>query len=418
MNIIKSEYEYIKDQVIQGQLQNGLTYYIIKKKKYISKLGLLTVKFGSVDNKFSINGKVHYVKDGTAHLLEHLAFEHKYYNTMEKFIKLGANVNAYTNFTNTSYHFSTASNYYYCLNVLADFVFSNYITENALKLEKDIVYNEIKMFLDNPQYKAFFNMLNRLIKRSPLSLPIVGSVSSLKSINIEELQSIFNTFYVPTNMAFVGVGDIDEKKVIEQLNNIKSKNVLEVKRYYVSDNSSVKNKIVKEKMNVSRQFFCFGLKTTFSKSIKIQEEIAFSIILDIVFGHSFSFYEILSFKGLIDNDFVTDFIPFNELGIILLQGTTNNAEQILEEILDVLDKISTFVFENDFEIIKRKKIGKLLQSFNNIDFIATFQAELFKKNINYQDYFKILNEINFSTIQRCLNKIKVDENYALSVISK
>ncbi len=415
MEIIKSN--YANGDIVQGQLQNGLTYYIIKKKKYISKLGLLTVKFGSVDNKFSINGKVHYVKDGTAHLQEHLAFEHKHYNVMEKFLKFGANVNAYTNFTNTSYHFSTISNYYYCLNVLSDFVFSNYVTEKSLNLEKNIIYNEIKMFLDNPQYKAFFNMLNNLVKRSPISLPIVGTVSSLDNITTKELQLGFDTFYVPTNMAFIGVGSIDEKKVIEQLNSIKSKNVLEVKRYYVNDNNLVKNKIVKEKMNVSRQFFCFGLKMNFDKKIKIQEEIAYSIILEMIFGISSTFYELMSFKGLVDKDFLTDFISFNELGIILLQGTTNNAEQVLEEILESLNKIETLTFKDDFEMLKRKKTGKLLQAFNNIDFIATFQAELFKKNINYEDYFKILSETNFSFIQQCLNNIKIDDNYSLSIIS-
>ncbi len=414
MEILKSN--YINENLIEGRLQNGLSYYIIKKEKYISKLGLLGVNFGSIDNKFSIDGKVNYVKDGTAHLLEHLVFEHKHYNVMDKFNKLGASVNAYTNFTNTAYYFNTIDNYYYCIDYLIDFVYTNYINEKSMILEKNIIYSEIKMFLDNPQYRAFFCMISSLIKKSSNSTQIVGTISSVESITINELNSIFETFYVPTNMTFIGIGNIDEHIVIEKLNRIKKKNISEIKRYYVKDESNIKNKIYTETMPVSKDFFCFGLKI-FKNKITIKEEIVFGIIVEIIFSHSSSFYELLSLKGLIDKDFSFYFLPINSGGIIVLQGSSNNPKQVLEEILESLEKINNIVSIEEFQLVKNKKLGQMLQNFNNIEFIASFQMDLFNKNINFHDYFELLTNIEYRDIESIISNIKVKDNFVLSIIN-
>ncbi len=415
MEIFKSR--FINDDIIYGRLLNGLQYYIIKREKYLSKLGLLCVNFGSVDNKFSVNGKVHYVKDGTAHLLEHLVFEHKHYNVLDRFSKLNADVNAYTNFNSTAYYFNTINNYYYCLNSLVDFVFSNYIKEESLKLEKNIINNEISMFRENPQYRAFFNMLTRLLKKSSLNISIVGSHQSVSSITINDLENIFNTFYTPNNMAFIGIGDIDENQVVKALGNIKKKNTSEIKKYYFNDTESISDCIIYDSMNVSKQFFCFGLKIFYKKSIDLKSEIAFSILIDLIFGESSHFYELCSLKGLVDNDFFGDFIVNKELGVLTLQGSSNNAEQLLEEILEKMNNLNVDLNEEKFNIIKRKKIGRLIQNFNSIDFVASFQVDLFNKGFKFHDYFTFLNEIDYNFFIETSKSIKIDNNYVLSIIN-
>lgn len=420
MDILKSN--YISEEIIVGKLQNGLPYCIIKKKKNISKLGLLCVNFGSRDNKFVINGKVNYVKDGTAHLLEHMAFFHKRFDVMDKFNRLGANLNAYTNFTTTAYHFNTINNYYNCLNGLCDFVFTNNIEEENLELEKKIIFNEISMYHDNSQYNAFFKMLKGLIKKSSLSIEIVGDIESVSSITNEELETVFNSFYTPSNMAFIGIGNFEEAKIIETLNvnNVAKKSFGNIRRYHTNDEEKILNKIIVSnmKMDVSKQFFSFGLKLFFDKDLDLKNEISFSLILEMIFGETSDFYELLNLKGLIDFDFSFDFITFKEMGIIVLQGSTNNYEHILDEIITYLSKNENYCNDEMFNNIKKKKIGKLLQSFNDINFIATFQADLFQKNHTFHDYIGVLSTLKYCDIESCLKKIKIEENYCMSVVKK
>ena len=47
----------------------------------------------------------------------------------------------------------------------------------------------------------------------PLSMPILGTVKSVKAITAEELRKFMKDKFVPQSMAFTIVADIDEKKM-------------------------------------------------------------------------------------------------------------------------------------------------------------------------------------------------------------
>ena len=74
---------------------------------------------------------------GIAHFLEHKLFERENSeDIMAAFTKLGADSNAFTSFTNTSYLFSTSDNVAECLDLLDELVTSFNITEESVETRK------------------------------------------------------------------------------------------------------------------------------------------------------------------------------------------------------------------------------------------------------------------------------------------
>lgn len=90
-------------------LPNGLTVYYLPKADYNRTYGLFTTNFGSLDTTFIPKGASTFqtFPEGIAHFLEHKLFEKEDGDVMDKFSALGAQTNAFTSFSRTSYLFST-----------------------------------------------------------------------------------------------------------------------------------------------------------------------------------------------------------------------------------------------------------------------------------------------------------------------
>ncbi len=68
--------------------------------------------------------------------LEHKLFEEPDSNIFEKFSKMGADVNAFTNFNQTSYLFTSTEYFYENLELLIKFVQNPYFTDENVEKEK------------------------------------------------------------------------------------------------------------------------------------------------------------------------------------------------------------------------------------------------------------------------------------------
>ena len=79
--------------------------YLIPKNDFQESCGMLVVNFGSLDNKFTQNGKVRNYEEGMS-LLEHKLFElENGQDVSELFTNAGANSNAFTTFDKTCFYF-------------------------------------------------------------------------------------------------------------------------------------------------------------------------------------------------------------------------------------------------------------------------------------------------------------------------
>lgn len=116
MQILKMErkdYPAVGEVVYQTTLQNGLRVFLLPKQDFNETYGIMTANFGSIDTCFIPRGSNQVVQypAGVAHFLEHKLFEDENgQDILQQFVKLGAESNAFTSFTKTSYLFSATDN--------------------------------------------------------------------------------------------------------------------------------------------------------------------------------------------------------------------------------------------------------------------------------------------------------------------
>src|SRR5699024_1972316 len=106
-------------------------------------------------------------------------FEKEDHDAFDIFGKYGADVNAFTSFTKTSFLFSTTENLTKCLEILLDFVQEPYFSKETVEKEKGIIGEEISMYDDDPDWQLFFGMLNNLYPKDPLSVDIAGTKETI-----------------------------------------------------------------------------------------------------------------------------------------------------------------------------------------------------------------------------------------------
>ena len=207
------------EQVYKTTLSNGLKVFVCPKVGYTKKVGMYGTIYGSIDNDFIdiTTGERLKVEDGIAHFLEHKLFEQEGDNALDVFAKMGVSSNAYTSFDHTVYFFETSSKFEECVDKLLDFVSTPYFTDQNVEKEKGIIAQELKMYEDEPNSVAYYNVLRAMYNNFPLNVDIGGTVESVYKIDKEALYSCYNTFYNPANMFVIIIGDVDVEKTIKHI---------------------------------------------------------------------------------------------------------------------------------------------------------------------------------------------------------
>ena len=159
--------------------ESGLRVYVFPKKGFSKYYAIYGTEYGSLNRTFKPQNEDNMitVPDGIAHYLEHKMFEDENgVDAFERFAETGASANAYTSFDLTAYLFSCTDRFYENLDILLDFVNHPHFTKENVAKEQGIIGQEIKMYDDDPEWRAFFNTLPALFKNNPVKIDIAGTV--------------------------------------------------------------------------------------------------------------------------------------------------------------------------------------------------------------------------------------------------
>ena len=136
-----------KESYVEEVLDNGLHVVLWQKPDYEKSLFMLATPLGAMDIKqIDEHGNTIEYPAGIAHFLEHKMFEMKDGDVMDMFSSMGANVNAFTSYTETAYYFTTTADVKEPLNLLLDFVQTLEINEESVEKEKGIIIQELHMY--------------------------------------------------------------------------------------------------------------------------------------------------------------------------------------------------------------------------------------------------------------------------------
>ena len=201
--------------VRKGQLDNGLTYYIMHNEKPADRAEFyLATNVGAIQETPD--------QDGLAHFLEHMCF-----NGTKNFpgkalldwlqsigASFGGNVNASTGIDQTQYMLTNIplvrqSVVDTCLLILHDY--SHFVTNDPVEIDKERpVIIEERRSRRNAQWRTFERSLPYLYGDSKYSTcTLIGSQENLENFKPESLVNFYKTWYRPDMQAVIVVGDVD-----------------------------------------------------------------------------------------------------------------------------------------------------------------------------------------------------------------
>ena len=415
----------IKEKILFEELDSGLKVFFMPKAGFTKKYAMFSTNYGSIDNNFIPLGETEplLVPEGIAHFLEHKLFEEEEANIFDQFSNLGANVNAYTNFNQTSYLFYTTDNFYESLDLLIKFVQSPYLTDENVEKEKGIIAQEIKMYDDNPRWKVMFNCLKAMYVNHPIRIDIAGTVDSITTINKDLLYKCYNTFYNPKNMVLFIVGDLSFEEIIKVVKKSEKKTLKadhELKRIFEDEPTRVNQKLIEEDMSVNIPLFYIGFKDNDLGHIgeeAVKKDIITNMILDLLFTPSADFYNKLYNEGIIDQTFGAYYTGKKTYAHSLVVGQSNQPELVNERVLELIKRPGEEILnEEDFLRLKKKNLGSFLMGFNSEEFIVNNFTDMYFDGFNLLDYLDLAEKIQFTDLLDRFKSHFVPENMVLSII--
>ncbi|WP_049551184.1 EF-P 5-aminopentanol modification-associated protein YfmH [Streptococcus pseudopneumoniae] len=396
-------YPAVKEMVYRTRLSNGLTVALLPKKEFKEVYGSVTVQFGSVDTLVTeVDGYVKQYPAGIAHFLEHKLFERENASDlMSAFTSLGADSNAFTSFTKTSYLFSATDHFLENLDLLDELVTSAHFTEDSILREQDIIQQEREMYQDDPDSCLFFSTLANLYPGTPLATDIVGSEESISQINLTNLQENFTRFYKPVNMSLFLVGNFDvdqvqdhfERKELEDLDVqelAREKFVLQP----VKQTDSMR-------MEVSSPKLAIGVrgKQEVAEADCYRYHILLKLLFAMMFGWTSDRFQKLYESGKIDVSLSLEVEVTSRFHFVMLTMDTKEPVALSHQFRKAIRNFTKDldITEDHLDIIKREMFGEFFSSMNSLEFIAT-QYDAFENGETIFDLPKILQEITLEDV--------------------
>ncbi|MGE5673203.1 MAG: EF-P 5-aminopentanol modification-associated protein YfmH [Mycobacterium leprae] len=416
----------LKDTLYTEKLENGLTVAVLRKPGYKQATGRVSTHYGSIDSRFldPQTGKEVHVPDGIAHFLEHKLFEEEEGNVSDRFSELGAESNAYTTYTHTTYYFSTTQNFDPCLDLLFHFVQNPWFTEESVEKEQGIIEQEIRMYLDDPGWRSSSNLLEALYAKHPVRIDIAGTVESIHQITKEMLYRCHRIFYHPSNMVVFVAGDVDPERVIEQARNSFGEHEYsaqaEINRILPEEPGTVHEKRKTQQLVVNQPLFRLGFKDRkvgFTGRDLLKRDLLTALIMDVMVGRGADLWTQLYESGLIDHRFGSEYSPEETYGYSYFVGPTKDPDELEKRLLHGIAAIrEKGLNERDFERAKKKTIGRVVGMANDIDSMAYLYIDGFFKGVSPFEFIPVTSELTLAEANERLKEHFDPGQAAVSVI--
>ena len=396
-------YPAVKETVYQTRLSNGLTVSLLPKKQFNEVYGVVTVRFGSVDTSFTLSEKgLQCYPAGIAHFLEHKLFERENAeDIMESFTRLGADSNAFTSFTKTSYLFSTIDHLSENLDLLEELVTVAHFTEDSVEREREIIQQEREMYQDDPDSRLFFATLANLYPNTPLATDIVGSEKSINNIQLNNLKDNFTAFYKPVNMSLFLVGNFDVDTVEKYFSQKKLGNLEEM----LVRKEKLTLQAVKEtdslRMEVSSPKLAVGIRGAgeVAEEDCYRYNVLLKLLFTMMFGWTSERFQKLYETGKLDASLSLEVEVNSRFHFVMLTMETKEPVSLSHQFRKAIRNFTkdSDLTEEHLDLVKSEMFGEFFSSMNSLEFIAT-QYEPVDKGETIFDLPKILQEITLDDV--------------------
>ena len=414
--MIKKTFNKLNIDVYEETLKNGLSIYVVPIKEKNNFYVTFTTKYGSLVNEFVPIGEDKFTKvpDGVAHFLEHKVFEQEdKIDPFSFFSERGADCNANTSYYKTTYLFSGATFYEECLKYLLNYVTSPYFTDENVLKEKGIIEQEIKMYDDDPYSKLYDTILENSFVKNNIRIPVGGTVDSIYKITKEDLYKCYNTFYHPSNMFVIVVGNVDVKETIKIINDFyKTKQYdkaqeIKIKKIKEPDNVFKEYCELNMNVNIPKVSVNYKINTSTSKLDMYKKSLYLRIFLDLKFGSTSLFLENLKKENIINYDLSFDLAYTDTHTLIIFAGETKNEKKLVEYINEEINNKT--ITEEELNRKKKIIISSIIYMSDNIYGINNkLVNDIVKYDKIRYDIFEVIDSLNIDEYNEFMNSFNFD----------
>ncbi|MBI4279871.1 MAG: insulinase family protein [Armatimonadetes bacterium] len=201
-------------RVHRAVLDNGLTVVVAENRAAEIVSLQVWVRAGSKDETPETSG--------AAHFLEHMLFKgtrRRKVGEIEREIEsIGGRVNAATSRDFTYYWLVAASRFFdRVLDLQVDAVMNSTLDAQEVERERRVILEEMNRRDDNPPALLFDQMFAVLYTVHPYRHRVLGTRESVTGMGRDALAGFYRTYYVPSNMAVVVVGDVRAEETLARV---------------------------------------------------------------------------------------------------------------------------------------------------------------------------------------------------------
>lgn len=402
--------------MIIKKLDNGITVigdYMPHAKS--AAIGFF-VKAGSVDEDSS--------NYGISHIIEHMMFKgtktRSTYDISEAFDVLGADFNAFTSEEYTCYYGKfLPENVIAGAELFIDMITNSVFDADELEKEKQVILEELKMYEDNPDYKAIMELNKAIHYGTSFGMDIIGTEDSIINTTREKILDYYNKHYCIENMVVSVSGNFDFDAIYDYLNKNFAMNhstvnrVLEL-RHCLPQYLSVVRDIEQSHIAIG----CVGLGES-HKDIR-----ALDLLSDILGGTMSSrlFKSIREEQGLAYSvwagvDTAIDTGSFSIGAGVAHENVEQTIKSIQAEIIKLKDEGITYEeFERAKNCMKSKYVFKMEGVSNRLRELGSFEL-LMSKHEELDEEIKKIDAITYEDVVKAIDYISDLSRYSYVVVS-
>jgi len=190
-------------------LKNGMTILFERRNTPVVSVAF-AIRSGGVNETKSEKGISHFIE----HMLYKGTKKRNSKQIAEEIEKKGGQLNGFTGENITAFWCKIPSRYLnVALDVLSDMVKNPLFDEKEMEKERKVIFEEIKMYKDNPRMHAM-EKIHSFLYKEPFGIPILGTYESMNLINREKITERFKESYTPDNMILCIVGNANFSRII------------------------------------------------------------------------------------------------------------------------------------------------------------------------------------------------------------
>ncbi|MFH1838096.1 MAG: pitrilysin family protein [Candidatus Kuenenbacteria bacterium] len=369
--------------------------------------------------------------NGISHFLEHMFFKGTKKRPTSKQIsetieKVGGQVNAFTSIDHTGFWTKVPKKHFKLgIEFLSDLILNSLIKPEEIEKEKGVIFEEINMYLDNPQSYVSFLIHQLMWKNQALGFDPLGKKEIIKKITKENFIKYIQDLYQPSNMVISVAGDIKHEQIVKEVekifNNIESKPIKKFKKIKDQQN---KPQILLRKKDTDQAHLCLSLKSN-NLFYNNHKKTVYQILNTILGGTMSSrlFMEIREKKGLAY--YIHSSLDyFNEAGALIISAglNVNKINLAIKIILKEFNKLKNIkIKKTELSKIKEYLKGNLLLETDDTDFICNWYGskELFSSQKIQTPEEKIIEieKVTINDIQKAAKDLFKTTKLNLAIIS-